>query len=200
LLLAVLLLQLLFIKYEAGTMEVRFRQKSIGWCSVYLLANIFRNSDFLSFTDNEKFKGCGEEEVNFMLEDMRTGVKTEKVAYSSQNYSPLPKDWVYNSILNHPEEEPSGIEICIIPYLLTVSLIPGILHHVGVLNYKGKLFYLDPYLEEMIQLTSLELFTKLFREVYVVERFILSDGSNIFAVLKGENLGYDFLIENEQHA
>lgn len=175
-------------------MEILFRQKSMGWCTVYTLANIFRDDQWLRYTEKEKFKGCGVNEINEMLDDMGTGLRVAQVAYSNQSYRHLPKGYVYSLMKEFKEEEQRGIEIMVVPYLLAVRLITSVYHMVAVLVYKDRMLYMDPYKEQLIEIESFEQFDCLFIDCVEVERFALGDN---FAVLRGEECGYDFLKEKE---
>ena len=174
-------------------MKIQFRQPSIGWCSVYMLANLLRDEEFLKYTDDPKFKGCTDEDLNFMLDSLRTGLKLSPIAFSNQVYGYLPNDFIYNNILTYLEPPVEGIKIQITPYILTVSLIPGVCHHVAVLVCDRKLFYIDPYNSHIIQINSLEDFKNQFIGCYSVDRFEVKSNSK-YAVLFGERMGYQFLI------
>jgi hypothetical protein len=170
--------------------EILYRQKGIGWCSVYLLANIFRDHSFLRYTDDERFKGCGDNEVNEMIDF--AGIKITNVLYAQQHYPPLPTDYMF-SVLMNDEADPDGIEIPITPFLLTVRLIPSIWHHVGVLRYKNQLYYLDPYKSHLIEIKTADDLASQFIDCCQVQRpYRIEDDK--FCVIKGEDLGYDFLI------
>jgi len=183
------------------------RQTSIGWCSVYLIANIFRSTEYLSFLYNEKYKGCDDDKVNNILRSnyISRGLKVTTIAIASQNYGPLPKEWVYNNILlnnlNLEEQDVSDVEVPVTPFLLSVNLIPGTFHHVGVLVSGKRLFYIDPYFEHYLELESFDDFDRLFIGVAEVQRLMLEDGTDKYVMLKGEDLGYLSLKENIlQHA
>lgn len=175
-------------------MKILFRQPSMGWCSVYLLANIFRDKDFLRFTENEDFKGCGDEQVDYMLTSLKTGLKISPVLKVTQAYGYLPIDYVLDNILLYPDipGEDINTEIPITPYLLTVSLVPGIFHHVGILNYLGRLFYIDPYLEYIKEVKVAKDLEYCFIGCIAVDRF--ETETKQYAILLGEKCGYDFLL------
>jgi hypothetical protein len=175
-------------------MEMLFQQKSIGWCTVYALANIFRDHQWLRFCDDEKYKGCGTDEINEMLETMGTGLKIAQVAYSNQHYRHLPKGYVYSLMRAFEEIEQGEIQIPIIPYMLTVRIIPSIYHSVAVLVCRGKMLYIDPYRQSIIEIESFEEFDPLFIDCVTVERFSVGD---MFAILRGEECGYQFLLEKK---
>ena len=92
-------------------MNIQFRQQNAGYCSVYLLANIFNDDGFLKYLTDPKFIGCSNAEIDQMLSDMGTGLKVCQVLYASQHYSQLPKDYIYNTIKNFKELKAESFEI-----------------------------------------------------------------------------------------
>lgn len=174
------------------------RQTSIGYCSAFLLANIFRKEGYLSFVNKEGFKGCTDKEVNEMLSKNDPGIEVTTIAHCNESYGALPKDWIYNNILCNELniESIEDVEIPIVPYLLSVHLVPGICHHVGVLVSGTRIFYIDPYFEHLMEIETFDDFDRLFVDCIEVQRFILNDGSRQYVVLKGESLNYHSLKEN----
>lgn len=173
------------------------RQTSKGWCSAFLIANIFRNDGYLSFLNDENYKGCDDEKVNNILksQDDTKGLKVVTVTMLSEHYGALQKEFVYNHILlnDFNEKEQHGceeVEFPITPYLMSVNLVPGTYHHVGVLVCGKRLIYIDPYFEHYIELESFEDFAGLFIGIREVQRFILDDGTDTYALLRGENMEY----------
>ncbi|MDF2381330.1 hypothetical protein JMG10_07630 [Nostoc ellipsosporum NOK] len=166
-----------------------FQQKSMGWCTVYALANIFKDADLLKFTNSEEFKGCGDKEINAMLGE--TGLVICDVATVTQNYKHFPKDWVYGIIREHIETDlDENIDVIVTPYLLSVTRIPGIYHSVVVLMINGFMLYLDPYDDSWQVIERPEDFEDKFLECQSVQRFCLAK-ENRYAILRGEVLGYD---------
>lgn len=179
-------------------MKLQFRQRSAGWCTVYALANIFKDDRFLKFTKDERFKGCSKDEVDFMFHDLQYGMQLGQVMYANQSYAPLPKGYVYSCLRSLKEQvsDDIQIEVLVVPYLLSVRLIPTMWHSVAVLMIGDNMYYIDPYKEEMLHIESFEQFDTLFIDCMMVERpFRIQD--NRFIVLLGEHLGYDALVEKE---
>lgn len=172
-------------------MKIKYRQKGAGWCTVYTLANIFQDSRFLKFTEEERFKGCNKDEVDFMFHDLGYKVALGQVMYNNQHYTPLPKGYVYSALRSFKEPFPEdfGIKIPIVPYILSVRLVPSMWHSVAVLMVGHDMFYIDPYKEEMLLIESFEQFDTLFIDCQAVERpYLIKD--NTFCVLIGEQLGF----------
>lgn len=177
-------------------MKLQFRQKSMGWCTVYTLANIFRNSEFLRFTEEERYKGCRKDEVDYMLNELGYGLRVSHIMYANQFYSALPKGYVYSTIKSFKDEITDDIQVKtpVVPYLLSVRLIPTIYHSVAVLMIGDNMYYIDPYKDEMIHIESFEQFDTLFIDCREVERFYRTNDEK-FVFLMGEKLGYDALME-----
>jgi hypothetical protein len=178
-------------------MKLQFRQRSAGWCTVYTLANIFKDDRFLKFTEEERFKGCGKDEVDFMLNDLGYGMQLGQVMYVNQNYKALPKGYLYSCLRLLKEQVSDDIEVKVpvVPYLLSVRLIPTMWHSVAVLMIGDNMYYIDPYKEEMLHIETFEQFDILFIDCMMVERpFRIQDSR--FIILLGEELGYGHLAEN----
>jgi hypothetical protein len=182
-------------------MKNLFVQKEFGYCTVYALANIFRDKTFLRFVGNEEFKGCDDEKENRLLAECGyKDVGLASVLYVSHSYKkPLPPDYalqILTSLGDHTKPNPEdSVEIPLIPYLLAVRLkdTHEFHHAAAVLNYNGVLLYIDPYKEDIIVCEGMDLFNN-FIDCYGIKRFYMKD-SDTFAILKGENLNYNFLIQ-----
>jgi hypothetical protein len=173
-------------------MKIKYRQKSAGWCTVYALANMFQDSRFLKFTEEERFKGCSKEEVDFMLHDLGYNLALGWVMYGNQHYNRFPKGYVYSALRSFKEQFPENFEVRVpvIPYLLSVRLVPEMWHSVVVLMAGDDMFYIDPYKEERLLIESFEQFDALFIDCQAVERpYVIPD--NAFCVLRGEDLGFN---------
>jgi hypothetical protein len=179
-------------------MKLQFRQRSAGWCVVYTLANIFQDKRFLRFVEEERFKGCGKEEVDYMLNELGYGMMLGQVMYSNQSYTPLPKGYIYSSLRLLKEQvcDDIKIKVPVVPYTLSVRLVPSMHHSVAVLMIGDNMYYIDPYKEEMLLIESFEQFDNLFIDCMMVERFYRIQ-DNRFCILFGENLGYDVLMKKE---
>lgn len=179
-------------------MKVKYRQKQVGWCTVYALANVLQDERFLKFTKEERFKGCNKEEVDFMLHDLQYGMGLGQVLYSNQFYKHLPKGYVYSTLRSFKDEvsENIQVEIPIIPYMLSVRLIESLWHSVAVLMVGDHMYYIDPYREDIIRIDSFEQFDNLFIDCMAVERFYRIQDDR-FCILMGEKLGLKELLEDQ---
>ena len=174
-------------------LEIQYKQPSIGYCSVYLFANIFKNPKFLEYTKYERFKGCQEAEINEMLLSIIPELAVAQVAVVNPIYPPLPIDYIYSLLSLDERDFPKDITIPIVCYLLVVRLIDAdIHHHVAVLIHDGIKYYLDPYNNEMFVLTDAQHLSKQFIDCCMIERFRMRE-SDYWAVLNGENLGYKLI-------
>lgn len=167
----------------------------MGHCVVYTLANVLNDGNILKYLDKPEYKGCNEEQANKMLEDCGCDFQIRQVAGVCTAYTFLPTSWVYDNILKFPEPVVCDFECMVVPYLLTVSLVPGIYHYVAALSIYNRLFYLDPYNESWFELESAKHFDSLFLGVQSVDRFVMNNGTNKYCVLSGEGLGLDDLLK-----
>jgi hypothetical protein len=118
-------------------LAVQYRQKGIGWCTVYLMANIFRNCDFLEYLEYKEYRGCQDEQMDAMLLKYANDLSLGLVAISNPSYPRLPKEYVWK-LINFDKtdgEIDTGSSIPIACYMLTVRLIDAdIWHSVAVLS------------------------------------------------------------------
>lgn len=181
-------------------MGVKFRQAFIGWCSVYTLANVFNNNDFLKYLGDPKFKGCGDEEVDFMLSEImpNMNLKMGNVTSVCQFYKPLPIDYIFDVLsLDESKDVDTKLDLMVTPYFLTVKRIQEYYHSVAVLNITGHgLFYIDPVKSEIIKINSSEDFNSLFLSCTQIQRPYRTTDDK-FIVLNGEVYGWGDLIKQE---
>jgi hypothetical protein len=170
-------------------MTIPYRQPGIGWCMVYLLANVFKNEKFLRWTEDPEYKACSDEHVEAMLLMRMPEFKMGLVAQSNPAYPPLPIDYVWRVLMMEEAAGELFIEIPIVAYHLTVRLIPSMHHAVAVLKYNNELYYLDPRHDEMFVLDGPEHLAKQFIDCCSIERPYLREDSR-WAILIGENLDY----------
>jgi hypothetical protein len=183
-------------------MKNLFVQKEFGYCTVYMLANLFRDKSFIRFVGNEDFKGCDDKKESELLDLCGYGeMAISDVLYVNHAYrTPLPKDIVLDILLHsgdstRPAED---VDIPIIPYILSVRLqdTHAFHHATAVINYRGRLLYIDPYKENIVECSNADDLFKNFIDCYAIRRpYIKSNES--WAILKGEMLGYDFLKNRE---
>lgn len=172
-------------------MHTKFRQPYMGWCTVYTWANLLNENAILNFTKDERFKGCGEKEEAEILADFLPNCNLQTVAYSNQAYPALPLDFIW-SVLTHNDIAKEEMEHPCIIYTMTVRLIKEVFHHVGVVNYKGNIWYTDPYREKWINLKSFFDLGNLFIDCCQIQRPYLK-ATNEWALFHGGPLNYEFL-------
>lgn len=182
-------------------MKLKFKQPHAGWCVVYTLANIFQDKRFIRFTNDEKFKGCGKEEVDYMLHELDYGMMLGMVMYANQSYMALPKGYIYRSLRSLKEQihDDIQIKVPVVPYMLSVRLVPSMYHSVAVLMIGDNMYYIDPYKDEILLIESFEQFEQLFIDCTLVERFYRIE-DNRFCILLGEHIGYEFLNEEKEYS
>lgn len=165
----------------------------MGYCTLYMLANLFDESAIMNFGKDERFKGCGDDEVNEVLDlyNMKTGL----IAYVNQSYFQLPPDFIW-TILNSEKLED---EFHYIPYFLTVRRLANIKdlwHSVGIVYTKHGLFYNDPYFENWIKVENAEQLSSMFIECHSIQRpFRKVDDK--FAIIHGRQAWIEELIGYE---
>jgi hypothetical protein len=176
-------------------LEVPYVQPSIGWCTVYLLANILKDKNLLRLCEDPNYKACDETRVEAMLLMSVPELKMGLVTQSNPAYPPLPKEHIWNVVMMEEAPGELFVETPIVPYHLTVRLIPSMFHAVGILKLGNVLHYLDPRRKEMVILRDADHLMEQFMDCWVVERPYLREDKR-WAILRGENLGYE-TIETE---
>lgn len=174
-------------------MEIKFRQKQIGWCAVLTIANVFNDEGFLKYLEDPKYKGCSTEDINFMMSEHKDsqGMKLTNVLYAQQSYSPLPVDYIWDMV-KRTEQGIEGIDEVVIPYILTVKRIEQYFHSTAILNHNGEVYYLDPWNEKFIKIKDQHHLSEMFIGCWTVERpYRTSDDR--FISLNGQYFEYPFL-------
>ena len=173
-------------------MEVKYKQSSIGWCTVYTWANLLNDSEILRFLNDDCFKGCGEAEENEIISQFLPGCKIFTVAYSNQQYPPLNKDFIYSIVESNEADLDCAFENAVIIYTLSVRRIKSVWHSVGMIKSKTGLFYVDPYRPEWIKINySWDLYP-LFIDCCQISRPYIAE-SDRWAVVDGNSIKHEFL-------
>jgi len=164
-------------------------QKEMGWCSVHTLQNIFQTNKLDNYLKDERYKGCGDKEVEELLSEIDDTLGVANVFYANQIYPSLPIEYVWDA-LNIKENCEDNFKIKVIPYLLTVKLISSCYHMVAVLNINGRMYYSDPYKEKWEYLEMWQDLNPKFKQCSVVQRLYIKEDQS-WAILNGEYYGYD---------
>lgn len=176
-------------------MKNLFQQTSFGHCTVYAMANMFRNDLFLQFLTDE-FKGCDDVQEKQMIETLDSDFGFSEVISIRHSYNiPIPERLLY-LILMHQDPKDEGEdhqEFDLIPYLLAVRRkeTHEFWHSVVVFNRNGKLYYIDPYIEDIIPLTDSMDREDLFIDCWSVKR-LYRKSDDRFLRLSSQSLGFKF--------
>lgn len=175
-------------------MKNLFQQTKFGHCTVYALANLFRSDYFIKNFLTDEYVGCDGEKVNHMLGLFDPNFGISDVLSIRHSYEiALPNDLVFQ-VLTNKDEASSDLaeEFDTIPYLLTIRRTgaTNYWHSVIVLNYKGRLFYLDPYYDEFVPIESAEQLGHQYGDCWAVERIYLKN-ENSFAIFSAKALGFE---------
>lgn len=174
-------------------MNTRFVQKSIGYCTLYTLANLFDESAIMNFANDEKFKGCGDDEVNEVLE--LYNMKIGNVAYVNQSYGTLPSDFIWD-VLN---SEKINDDFHYIPYFMTVRRLPEVKdlwHSVGLVYTRHGLFYSDPYFDKWYKIENSDMLRSMYIDCHVIARPYRKEDDK-FAIIHGRQAWIEELIGYE---
>jgi len=171
--------------------KIEFRQKKIGWCCPLTLANVFRNESFLEYLKEEKYKGCSDDDVKFMIQNtIHESHSVKNIAEVNTDYGFLPIDTVWK-ILNKKEDlSEFSDRLPLVPYFMSVKL-SEYWHFVAVLSFNGKLYYVDPYKENVVLLESKDQLQSYFKYVNLIQRLtIIKDGVECWGVMFGDHYNY----------
>lgn len=171
-------------------MEVKWRQQGIGWCTVYVWANLLNECGILRYLEDESYKGCTQEKENELIEAFRDDCRIKEIAYVNPAYGMLSNDLVW-SIITRPD----GIQMFdeqVIIHTLSVRLIESIWHHVAVVTYDGEVYYLDPYRENWLKIKDGEHLSDQFLDCCCVQRPVHKP-TDSFASFDGLYFQYPFL-------
>lgn len=173
-------------------MEVQFRQTKPGHCTVYMWANLIGDCAVLKFTEDPRFRGCGEKEQAEVLADFLPEIKMVQVCGVDCNYPGIHINHIWGIVSFKDPEKPFKHTAAV--YVLTVRLYKEIdmYHSVAIANYNDELFYLDPYKENWLLLENAEQLSSLFFKCSTIERpALLSD--NKYVSFNARQLHYPFV-------
>lgn len=165
------------------------KQTQMGWCTVHTIQNIFQTNKLEGYLTDERYRGCGEKEVEELLSEIDDTIGVANVLYVNQAYPPLKLDYVWE-MLTFKDSCDVKMDIAVIPYLLTVKLIDSCYHSTAVLNVNGQLWYTDPHIQDWIYLESYKDLNNMFKEICCVQRLHIKETKS-WAILRGEYWGYD---------
>lgn len=174
-------------------MEIKFRQKGIGWCTVYTWANLLNEPGILRLCEDERFKGCGESEENEILQLHNPAMKIGIVAQVCPSYPILPIDFIIEC-LNREDEKNHFDQQCAI-YCLSVRLIETIWHNVAVVKHHSGYYYLDPLKENWIKINDAEHLESMFIDCCSLSRPVMNNekGELEYVSFNGSLFKYPFL-------
>ena len=184
-------------------MKIRFKQKQVGWCCPLTLANLFQDDTLLQHVGDEKFKGCTTDEVKFLLkEHFDKNYSISTVAQSNVDYPPLTNQFVWDVLSKDLRDEFKHISdrMPIVPYFLSVKLHEKskFWHFVSVVFCNGKLLYIDPYKENVIEVNSLTDLYVNFYSVSLIERLAMETEEGLkWACMFGDIYGYEEYFKKE---
>lgn len=164
-----------------------YRQDKVGYCSPILFANIFNDSTFLDYLNNDNFFSSGENEWNIMVNDVNNNLKRLEILYLNQNYGngQLPLDLIEKVVKKKIEVE-NSFQIPIVYYFLTVQITTvDIWHSTAILNINNNLWYSDPYNEYMFKFNDINEIKNQFIKCHSIETLIIKNTKAI-ACLAGE--------------
>jgi len=171
-------------------MNVRFKQTSFGWCTVYMWANLLNNESVLALTVEPQFKACSGEDEDRLLATFSPEITMKGVAACEQSYPHLPKSYIWDILQR--EDDHKLFEHQVIPYVLVVRLMPEYYHSVAVVKTDIGLFYLDPYASHWIELKDLQHFSQMFLDCQGIYRPIMRNDHSKFASFNAEYYDYPF--------
>ena len=177
-------------------MEIKFRQKGIGWCVVYTWANLLNDPGVLRLCDDELFKGCTEEDENELLKTYCSSVKNKALAYVNPAFGyELPIDLIWDIITLKDNE--SIFEEQAIIHTLSIRLIESIWHHTATVTYEDDIYYLDPLKEKWIKIIDKEHLKSMFMDCCQVSRPVYLE-TDSFASFNASYFQYPFLKSQQQ--
>lgn len=172
-------------------MEVKFRQKGIGWCTVYTWANLLNECGVLRLCEDEKFKGCTEDEENELLQMFCPEVKTKTLAYINPAIDlRFSSETIWSVITKKDEitfcEEQAAI------HLLSVRHIEAYWHHIGTVTYNDEVYLIDPIRENWVKINDADELSLMFLDCCQISRPVLIE-TNTFASFNAIYFQYPFL-------
>jgi hypothetical protein len=176
-------------------MKNLFIQREFGYCTVYALANMFRDNFFLQhYAQDENFKGCDDDKEKIMIQAYDKSISWSEITSVRHSYKiPIPPSLV-SGIFSHQDPEGDNYtEFDIIPYLCAVRLIDTheFHHSVCVLNVNKEIYYIDPKREDIIKLDKPTDIYNYIIDIWTIKRPYLVD-TDKFVRLSSSALGFKF--------
>lgn len=181
----------------------RFKQSSVGWCSVYTIANVFNNHNALDFITEERFKGSTDKEELEVIRHLgERELKISNIMFSTSLVKAPSIEYVFNTIETISQLDKEFVEqideelLPFIPFFLVVRLTEKakLWHRVGIMVYKDRYFYTDPYRENILEIENHNDLGELFIECAGIDRLSMEVGDEErYQILYGKNLGHDWL-------
>lgn len=171
-------------------MEVRFRQKGIGWCAVYTWANLLNEPGVLRLCEEERFKGITDKGEAELMAMCRPDCEMSYLAMVNPAFGVVPNNMIWD-IVTKPDIIKLWDEQVII-HILSVRLIESMHHYVATVTYKGAVWYLDPLREFWLRVYEAVGFDSLFIDCASVARPFHIE-SNGFTSFDGLYFQYPFL-------
>ncbi len=174
-------------------------QKNHGWCGIYNLANVLRDSDILKYIDNDTYKLSSFEHMNVILEELKYNMELMPIINLTANHDPIP-GWLSVDLITHKHyysdgNMPSKIEIPIMPFIITIKSDLTGFHSVSIIRHYNQYIYSDPMNKEYIILDESDLL-KYCENVYSVSIFSRKDnGLSDALFLEGKQMGFDKLFK-----
>jgi hypothetical protein len=173
-------------------------QKEFGWCNVHTLTNVLRDKDFKEYLSNDEYKSGDIDSVIELLQN--TGYSDwsmRELISIPEAYPSIPNSYLKSIFEFNVEFKSENIKVDypIIPYFLTVKLKSKYWHSVALINCNGTYLYIDPYIEDVVRLKSVDDVFGYFNECTGVDR-ITTETKTIpmFVVLNGSELGFDEIL------
>ncbi len=178
-------------------MEIKFRQKGIGWCAVYTWANLLNEPGVLRLCDDERFKGISDKEEAELMATFRPDCRIKEIAYINPAYGYVPNSLIWNIVTRPDDLHHFDEQVAI--HILSIRLIESMHHYVATVTYDKKVYYLDPLRDEWLQIYDPEGFDSLFIDCCCVSRPVHIE-TDSFASFDALYFQYPFLQSQQQTA
>lgn len=175
-------------------MEIKFRQKGIGWCAVYTWANLLNEPGVLRLCEDERFKGVTDKEESELMAIFRPDCSIKQLAYVNPEFGTIPEIMIWN-IITRPDDKKTFDEQVII-HILSVRIIEQYWHYVATVTYDNVIYYLDPIRERWHKINDAQQLAEQFIDCRQVSRPFHIE-CDAFASFDGTHFQYPFL-ESQQ--
>ena len=172
-------------------------QKKVGWCAVHNLINLLQDDTLEWALTEERFKGCGTEDENELLVGHNLRIVNLADIREERGHLDIKTIWSVISNIDKiiiPKEEFPAMLILMVVKRKSESELT---HRVGIIKIRGRLFYTDPWNEELIEIkNSKDLMTQ-FHSCYSIDTFSVMDNNiAMFASFAGHF--YDGLLKSNK--